>query len=331
LFVDCRMVPNPRMESTSYWGGLVSSNASPALIRCEITGHRSIYAPVFSLDSTIDLQNTLVAGNQAYYNSTAFYAERSTLRLSNCTVTENRYPMSSGESSTAIYALDTRVSVLNSILWDTTQSEVQAAGNTSISIDYSDLRKGAQAVAGPWTGRGNIAVDPCFVQVGGWRGPAGFYTDLWVEGDYHLSSQAWQTTGNPADGAALRRGERTSLCLEAGSPGTPLADEPVTVDADPSGLVGRNVRVEMGAYGGTGQAGIAPSDWGLLADLNNDGVVEGIDLALFGMDFGRTTPGCPADLDRSGAVRGADLAMLCQEWLSRAPWLGMMVVATPPR
>jgi hypothetical protein len=87
----------------------------------------------------------------------------------------------------------------------------------------------------------------------------------------------------------------------------------------------------MGAYGGTSQASVAPQGWGLWPDMNNDGIVEGTDLALFGMAFGSAEPGCPADLDRSGTVNGLDLAILSQQWLGLAPWLGAMAIVDTPQ
>lgn len=52
------------------------------------------------------------------------------------------------------------------------------------------------------------------------------------------------------------------------------------------------------------------------ADLNQDGVVNGIDLSMLLAAWGACPPkgGCPADLDHSGEVDGADLALLLAEW-----------------
>jgi Astacin (Peptidase family M12A)/Immunoglobulin I-set domain/Dockerin type I domain/Galactose oxidase, central domain len=52
------------------------------------------------------------------------------------------------------------------------------------------------------------------------------------------------------------------------------------------------------------------------ADLNGDGVVSGLDLALLLGQWGRcpATGGCAADLDGSGVVNGLDLAMLLAAW-----------------
>jgi Dockerin type I domain len=54
----------------------------------------------------------------------------------------------------------------------------------------------------------------------------------------------------------------------------------------------------------------------ILGDLNGDGVVSGLDLALLLGQWGRcpATGGCAADLDGSGVVNGLDLAMLLAAW-----------------
>lgn len=52
------------------------------------------------------------------------------------------------------------------------------------------------------------------------------------------------------------------------------------------------------------------------ADLNGDGVVNGVDLAILLSGFGSTEPG---DLDGNGAVDGADLTTLLAEWSKSMP------------
>jgi parallel beta-helix repeat protein/predicted outer membrane repeat protein len=328
--LDCIIIPNAKIPATSYWSGLVCAQADVLVDRCRIAEHRSIYAAVFAQNSTLSLEHTVIAGNQAYYSGMAVYAERSTLRMDHCTVAENRYPyLSYGDNGTALYATGSTVKVLNSILWDHTQLEVQAVEATSATIDYTDVRNGGQALSGPWAGQGNLFVDPCFVQPGQWATePTSF--GAWATGDYHLQSQGWQWMGAAPDGSHWARAQQTSRVAEAGNPGEPLGDEPVFADIDPNGLFGRNVRSEMGAYGGTRQAAVAPVGWGLLADLNNDGVVSGADLAIFSAHFGSREPSCPADLDRSGQVNCLDLAILSQQWLDSAPWVGTAAVVTAP-
>lgn len=330
MILDCVIIPNAQVPPTSYWSGLVCSQADVVVARCRIAEHRSIYAAVYAKDSTLNLEHTVIAGNQAYYSGAAVYAEKSSLRMTHCTLAENRYLfLSYDDSGTAVYASQSAVKILNSILWDNTQLEVQAVEGKSTTIDYTDIRRGEQAISTTWTGQGNLCVDPCFVQPGRWATEAASLAP-WAAGDYHLQSQGWQWTETAPDGSHWARAEQTSRVAEAGNPGTPLEDEPVFADIDPNGLFGRNVRSEMGAYGGTSQAAVAPVGWGLLADLNNDGVVNGADLAMFSAHFGSSEPSCPADLDRSGQVNDLDLAVLSQQWLDCTPWVGTVTPVTAP-
>lgn len=130
---------------------------------------------------------------------------------------------------------------------------------------------------------GNISVDPCFADP--------------CNGDYHLKSEAGRW--DPSSESWVLDSE-TSLCIDAGNPGCPVGDEP-----DPNGN-----RINMGAFGGTGEASKSPDGWAFLGDLTNDWQVDANDLQLFGdywLDAGQYIP---ADLDRNAAVNFHDFAIL---------------------
>ena len=76
-----------------------------------------------------------------------------------------------------------------------------------------------------------------------------------------------------------RSGLRSLGVLGAGNPGTPLGEEPMTVPRDPDNEYAVNVRIDMGAYGGTVQASMPPHGWAPLSDLDNDGTVDSLDLS----------------------------------------------------
>ncbi|KKN60012.1 hypothetical protein LCGC14_0536510, partial [marine sediment metagenome] len=74
----------------------------------------------------------------------------------------------------------------------------------------------------------------------------------------------------------------------------------MSVPRDPDNEYGENIRVNMGAYGGTSQASIGPIGWALLADMNNDRIVDWLDFGLwtgYWLDSGYELPG---DLNRDG-------------------------------
>jgi hypothetical protein len=106
-----------------------------------------------------------------------------------------------------------------------------------VSVEYSDVHGG-------WPGEGNIDVDPLFAAPGYWDPngtPDDLNDDFWVEGDYHLRSQAGRWDSISEDWVI---DEVTSPCIDAGDPTSPLGDEPF-----PHGG-----RINMGAYGGTAEA-----------------------------------------------------------------------------
>ncbi|MBE0538034.1 MAG: hypothetical protein IH624_20420, partial [Phycisphaerae bacterium] len=82
-----------------------------------------------------------------------------------------------------------------------------------------------------------------------------------------------------------------------------------------------NVRVNMGAYGGTAEASRTPAGWGLLADVTNDGVVSAADLMFHAEEYsppGSTLPRrqtLHSDFDRDGRITLADFAALAGQWL----------------
>jgi len=60
---------------------------------------------------------------------------------------------------------------------------------------------------------------------------------------------------------------------------------------------------------------IEADDIGNPGDLNNDGHVNGVDLAIVLNNWGFCGSGaCPADIDRDGLVNGVDLAMVLSNW-----------------
>jgi len=98
----------------------------------------------------------------------------------------------------------------------------------------------------------------------------------------------------------------TSLCIDAGNPAIPLGDEPTSPD---------NVRINMGAYGGTAEASKTPTGFGILADLTNDGVIDFQDFAAQAGCFGQTKSEQPGDIDRDGYMTFSDVKLLSEQWL----------------
>jgi hypothetical protein len=123
------------------------------------------------------------------------------------------------------------MSIDNCILWNgPDEMGSREDGPAEIMIAYSN-------VFGGWPGTGNVSVDPCFADPGHWDPNDA----VWVEGDYHLKSQAgrWEPISQ-----SCVVDEVTSPCIDAGDPNSPVGDEP-----EPNGG-----RINMGAYAGTAEA-----------------------------------------------------------------------------
>jgi len=168
--------------------------------------------------------------------------------------------------------------IANCILWDG-PSEICINDNSKIAVTYSDVQGGQRAICDPcggliW-GAGNIDADPCFVEPGYWDPngtPADANDDYWIDGDYHLRSQAGRWDAN--DGRRTKD-EVTSPCIDAGDPKSPIGYEPF-----PNGG-----RINMGAYGGTAQAsksyfGKPVCQTPVAGDINGDCKVNFVDFRL---------------------------------------------------
>ncbi|GAF78502.1 unnamed protein product, partial [marine sediment metagenome] len=160
-----------------------------------------------------------------------------------------------------------------------------------------DVQGGEEAVyVGPgctlnW-GDGNIDADPCFADP--------------CNGDYHLKSQAgrWEPSGQTWVQDAV-----TSPCIDAGiDVGNPASDW--TAELWPHGK-----RINMGAYGDTPEASMSVSDVGNIADLNNSGFIDYVDMRMFTDKWLYQEFLLSEDLNRDGTVDFVDFAIMSAHWL----------------
>jgi len=217
--------------------------------------------------------------------------------VTNCTFSGNSASQSFGGGMFS--KDDSNANLTNCILWGNEGSQIYNDGTSSATVSYSDVQGG-------WQGEANIDYDPCFVDP--------------CKGDYHLKSEGWRWTEQIIHDSNWYYDSTTSRCIDAGNPGSPLADELMSVPDDPCNIWGENIRINMGAYGGTAEASMPPYDWAILSDMTNDGTVHFVDFAHFANIFTEQDYQLPADFDRDGDVDYADLFLLTEDWLKQTIW-----------
>jgi predicted outer membrane repeat protein len=316
--------------NTAGWrGGAIycCDYSSLKITNCTITGNESRGGllskegggGICCQDSSIMITSCTIIGNISDYYGGGIYCDGSNLKITNCTVTSNIAKKYGG----SIYCRRSNATITNCILYDNVAPDgpqIYLEDDSNVSVNFTDVQGGQTEIyVEPgstlnWL-QGNIDTDPCFVQLGYWD--ANDTPDFWVEGDYHLKSAGWRW-----DSVRGRwdYDEVTSRCIDAGNPGSPLGDEPLSVPDDPENKWGQNLRIDMGAFGGTAEASMPPYDWALLADLTNDGLVDLVDFAYQAADWLNSADQQRGDLNRDSLVDISDLALLVEDWLKQTAW-----------
>jgi hypothetical protein len=220
----------------------------------------------------------VLAGNRAGQQGGAWATRYwRSLEIRNCTIVGNRSTRGPGLAVDPKAVFRPVVGISNCILSNGVDDIW--SNDSPVEIAYSCVPAGVGAVGEPddWLvwGQGNIAADPCFADAGYWDPngtPDDPNDDFFIEGDYHLRSQAgrWDPISE-----SWVRDDVTSPCIDAGDPNSPIGQEPF-----PNGG-----RVNMGAYGGTGEAsksyfGEPVCETIIAGDINGDCRVDFRDLAL---------------------------------------------------
>ncbi|MBN2137438.1 MAG: right-handed parallel beta-helix repeat-containing protein [Sedimentisphaerales bacterium] len=287
------------------------TNSNPVLSRCVFRGNAS--SAIYNNNSDPIISNCIFADNESY-DGAGIHNYDSSPTVTNCTFTGNIAQNKGG----GIYSRgDSHPILTNSIFWHNTAgvsagqelyTEYYYGYAASITVNFSCIEGGHSGVFVDSSstlnfGPGNIAQDPCFFD------PA--------NGDYHLKSLGWRWDPIRDEWTFDRI---TSRCIDAGNPGDPLGDEPLTVPPDPNNEFSTNLRINMGAYGGTEEASLPPLGWALLPDIDNNGTVDFRDMACTGKDWTCTTAHMPCDFDRSGVINAMDVAIISENWLKTTTW-----------
>jgi len=288
---------------SSIEGAIYGGNHTHATIsHCNISGNGPCGATVIRNCDGI-ISNCLITDNTTFFRCGVFPVISGCNGLiKNCTIANN-------ESGLFV---DT-ATIENCIIYNNIGSQLAVTNGNKVDISYSNVQNGLAGIVivgdghVSW-GPGNIDTDPCFIRLGYWI----MDEMTLIEGDYHLGSEGWRWN---TDSKSWTYDYITSRCIDAGNPGSPLRGELMSVPRDPDNVWGINLRINMGAFGGTSQASMPPHDWALLADLNNDGTADFVDFAYQAQDWLTTAPEQPGDLNRDGVLNTRDLALLAEEWL----------------
>jgi hypothetical protein len=270
ILIGCTFAGNVAYgyDSEYYGGAIFDYNSSAVLADCSFINNwaHSGGALFSSQNSSATLTRCLLVGNYAYHGGGAILCSSAHLNLANCTFAGNRAPYSATIDCEQ-WEKTNYLRAVNSILWD---------GGNEVSTRFSGAQITFSDIQGGWLGEGNINDDPCFAQPGYWDDngtPDTDHDDFWVDGDYHLKSQAGRWDANEG---RWTKDEETSLCIDAGDPASPIGLEPF-----PNGGI-----INMGAYGGTAEAsksyfGEPVCETIVAGDINGDCTVNLKDFALF--------------------------------------------------
>jgi hypothetical protein len=221
------------------------------------------------------ITNCIFTNNEALVGAAIF--TYGDAQIINCTIAGNEAAPDWDGSAVELWGDSI---IANSIVWGNYPN--QLFEYTSGIIIYNDIQ-------GSWPGTGNINVDPCFADPDA--------------NDFHLQSAAGRWDPNSQSWV---QDDVASPCIDAGNPGCPLGDEPS--DAN-------NVRINMGAYGGTAEASKTPGGWRSIADLTNDWAVDISDLGVF-VSYWLDSGECiPSDLNRNESINFDDYSIFARQWL----------------
>lgn len=237
-------------------------------------------------------------------SGTAIFCLTGTPTIRNITFVGNEFGLTAHESSSP--------NVYNCIFWNNKNGDVAGC----------EVRYCCSEQLLP--GLGNISTDPMFVrpaELDDNSTPGDPNDDFYVRGDYHLKSAGWRWSESTMHGSNWYfDDDGTSRCIDAGMPSCRLDAEPQSIVLDPDNQWAANIRVNMGAYGGTAKASMPPHDHAFLSDINNDGFVNGNDLFVIARQWLNSNLILPADISRDGNVSLSDFSLFASEWDKMNEW-----------
>jgi predicted outer membrane repeat protein len=270
IISDCTFTGNTAGENG---GAMVNTEDSqPQIIRCRFQNNTAGVQggavanmgqshPVFS--QCVFADNSVLSSGGAVYCQTgtethfdhclftdnladrlggAIANDGATVNLTNCTLSANEGKWYGGGLWNGAGSI---AYIEDSILWGNTDGRsVPQSENAQIVRDNAGVTVNYACVQGLLVGLpglGNIGSDPLFADPN--------------NGDYHLRSRAGRWD---ASQQLWVTDTVTSPCIDAGNPERSLGEEPLSTSLDPANAWSINRRIDMGFYGGTAQASMAP-------------------------------------------------------------------------
>ncbi|MBN1436379.1 MAG: right-handed parallel beta-helix repeat-containing protein [Sedimentisphaerales bacterium] len=275
-------------------GGIYIKLSSATIGHCRFTANSSVTAGggIYSSTASYSVTNCVINNNTTEGSGGGIYCYESAPSVENCIFTQNNNHAIAESGSTADPCVNYN-SFYNNPNSDYYDSDTATSYSGAVQIN-SNMPQAAY----------NIDGDPLFADNGSWDDngtPANPDDDTWVDGDYHLQSQAgrWDAQGNQWVYDVL-----TSSCVDAGNPNSTW-----TTELWPHGR-----RINLGLYGNTRQASMSNSTVGSAADLDNNNTVDEIDLISFVSSWLVNDPLAPSDTTRNGTTNIEDLGPFSKDW-----------------
>jgi hypothetical protein len=272
------LVQGFKIQNHNY-GGILGNKTRAMISHCIISGNGPCGATVVK-DVHGRISNCLIVDNTTFHDCGILPVMTGCNYLVNCTIANN---LSGLEITNNDLPSGTPITLHNCIIWGNQGSQLMERVNNSLpmseQIEYCLLQEDgttsstrATRPTSTWSDTTEYG-DPCFVQLGCWtdgpipqggaptRATRGGSTQpkTLIEGDYHLRTEGWRWISQPTHGLHWFFDTSTSVAIDAGDPMDGLGEELERVPDDPEGLWGVNHAINLGAYGGTAQASLAPT------------------------------------------------------------------------
>ncbi|MCK4886947.1 MAG: right-handed parallel beta-helix repeat-containing protein [Planctomycetes bacterium] len=314
LIVNCIFAKNK-----AYFGGGIDihMSSSPTIINSIFIENDADNAGggIYINNSSATIQNCRLTANTSSNIGGAIYSSSySSYSVINCTITDNTAVSNGG----GIHCYDSSPVITNSIFTNNNNNAIYESHSSSDpNVTYCSFYDNPNGdyydndTSTSYTGAVNINTNvpqalnnidgnPLFATAGYWDNDG--EDDFWVDGDYHLQSQAGRWDPNTTQWI---KDAVTSPCIDAGEPNSDWKKE----------LWPHGKRNNIGLYGNNPHASMSDSKVGSASDFDNDEIIDGNDLSVLGqLWLNENTALLPADISRNGNIDLTDFAYFANGW-----------------